>query len=100
MTFGKSNSLTHKLLIGTTMMVGFTLLLSISIIASFYETYRRSEENLAALTWYRQVLVAANVLSAERGPSNAVLARSPQPTARRASVLPSFASNPMPRSIP
>ncbi len=77
MTFGKSNSLTHKLLIGTTMMVGFTLLLSISIIASFYETYRRSEENLAALTWYRQVLVAANVLSAERGPSNAVLGEEP-----------------------
>jgi diguanylate cyclase (GGDEF)-like protein len=90
MKFGKTNSLTHKLLIGTMMMVGFTLLLSISIIASFYETYRRSEENLAALTRYRQVLVAANVLSAERGPSNAVLGEEPStdsPSRRRLAEL-------------
>lgn len=77
MRFGKTSSLTHKLTIGTAMMVGFTLLLSISIIASFYETYRRSEANLAGLNVYRQVLMAVNVVSAERGPSNAVLGEEP-----------------------
>lgn len=77
MRITKIKSLSHKLIIATTMMIGFTLLLSISIIASFYESYRRSEVNLAALTGFRQILIAANVLSAERGPSNAVLGEDP-----------------------
>lgn len=77
MKIGKTRSLTHKLFICTVVMVSFTLLLSISIIASFYGSYRRSEANVTFLTWYRQVLVTANVLSAERGPSNAVLGEDP-----------------------
>ncbi len=73
----KAASLNHQLIIGTAMIVGFSLLLSVSIVASYFAAYRRADANLSALRVYRQVLIAANILSAERGPMNAVLGEEP-----------------------
>lgn len=77
MRSSKAARLNSQLIIGTAMIVAFSLLLSISIVASYYAAYRRADANLTALRVYREVLVAANILSAERGPMNAVLGDEP-----------------------
>lgn len=53
---------------------GCTAILAMSVIGRSFDDYRRARQNLRELENYRLILDAANLLSAERGPSNSVLA--------------------------
>ncbi|CAN5256576.1 GGDEF domain-containing protein [soil metagenome] len=67
------HSLRRKLLIGTGIAFICTSFLAVSVIGRSFDDYRRARQNLRGLESYRQILDAANLLSAERGPSNSVL---------------------------
>ena len=76
--FGRStgdgdHSLRRKLLIGTGIALICTAILAMSVISRSFDDYRRASENLRELENYRLILNVANLLSAERGPSNSVL---------------------------
>lgn len=70
---GSDHSLRRKLLIGTGIAFICTSILAVSMIGRSFEDYRRARQNLRELESYRLILDAANLLSAERGPSNSVL---------------------------
>lgn len=72
-----SSSLHKQLIVGCAIMLGFSLMLSISLILIFHNSYSRADRNLHLLSLYKQVLVAANRISAERGPMNSVLGEEP-----------------------
>ena len=67
------HSMRRKLLIGTGVALVFTLILAASVIGRSLDDYRRASRNLRGLESYRLILTAANLLSAERGPSNSIL---------------------------
>jgi diguanylate cyclase (GGDEF)-like protein len=71
------SSLNRKLIIGCLIMLSFSLVLSISLIFIFKNNYERADRNLKLLSYYRQVLIVANRLSAERGPTNASFGEEP-----------------------
>lgn len=68
-----NSSLHRKLIVGCAIVLGFSLLLSASLIYIFHNGYSRADRNLQLLSLYKQVLVAANRISAERGPMNSVI---------------------------
>lgn len=70
---GGDHSLRRKLLIGTGIALICTAILAMSVISRSFDDYRRARENLHELETYRLILDTANLLSAERGPSNSVL---------------------------
>lgn len=70
---GGDHSLRRKLLIGTGIALVCTSVLAMSVIGRSLDDYRRANQNLHGLENYRLILDAANLLSAERGPSNSVL---------------------------
>ncbi|MGD9836286.1 MAG: diguanylate cyclase [Afipia sp.] len=70
---GGDHSLRRKLLIGTGVALICTAILAMSVISRSFDDYRRARENLHELETYRLILDTANLLSAERGPSNSVL---------------------------
>ncbi len=61
------------MLIGAGIAFICTLFLAASLIGRSFDDYRRARQNLRGLESYRLILDAANLLSAERGPSNSVL---------------------------
>jgi diguanylate cyclase (GGDEF)-like protein len=65
--------LRQKLLIGAGVAIVCTAILAASILARSYDDYRRTRQNLVELESFRFILDTANLLSAERGPSNSVL---------------------------
>jgi len=67
------HSLRRKLLIGTGIALICTAILAMSVISRSFDDYRRASTNLHELENYRLILDTANLLSAERGPSNSVL---------------------------
>ncbi|MBB5052241.1 diguanylate cyclase (GGDEF)-like protein [Afipia massiliensis] len=73
MPCGDDHSLRRKLLIGTGIALVCTGILATSVIGSALDDYRRARQNLSGLESYRLILETANLLSAERGPSNSVL---------------------------
>lgn len=73
MSCGPDHSLRRKLLIGTFIAIICTSILAASVISRSLDDYRRANENLRGLESYRLILDAANLLSAERGPSNSLL---------------------------
>lgn len=73
MPCGDDHSLRRKLLIGTGVALVCTGILATSVISRSLDDYRRARQNLDGLESYRLILDAANLLSAERGPSNSVL---------------------------
>ena len=73
MPCGDDHSLRRKLLIGTGVALVCTGILATSVISRSLDDYRRARQNLGGLESYRLILDAANLLSAERGPSNSVL---------------------------
>jgi diguanylate cyclase (GGDEF)-like protein len=73
MPCGDDHSLRRKLLIGTGVALVCTGILAASVISRSLDDYRRARQNLDGLEGYRLILNAANLLSAERGPSNSVL---------------------------
>jgi len=73
MPCGDDHSLRRKLLIGTGIALVCTGILATSVIGRSLDDYRRARQNLRGLEGYRLILDAANLLSAERGPSNSVL---------------------------
>lgn len=72
-------SLDTKLVLGCMVLLALSLALALGLIAILGNDYARASRNLEALTLYRKVLVAANRLSAERGPMNSVLGEEPAP---------------------
>lgn len=70
---GSDHSLRRKLLIGTGIAFICTSILAVSMISRSFDDYRQARQNLRGLEGYRLILDAANLLSAERGPSNSVL---------------------------
>ena len=73
MPCGDDHSLRRKLLIGTGIALVCTGILATSVIGRSLDDYRRARQNLRGLEGYRLILDTANLLSAERGPSNSVL---------------------------
>lgn len=73
MPCGDDYSLRRKLLIGTGIALVCTAILAMSVIVRSLDDYRRARQNLRGLESYRLILDTANLLSAERGPSNSVL---------------------------
>lgn len=70
---GGDRSLRRKLLIGTGIAFICTSVLAVSVISRSFDDYRRARQNLRGLESYRLILDAANLVSAERGPSNSLL---------------------------
>ena len=70
---GNDRSLRRKLLIGTGIALVCTALLAAGVIMRSVEDYHRARQNLRGLESYRLILLAANLLSAERGPANSLL---------------------------
>lgn len=70
---GGDHSLRRKLLLGTGVVFVCTAILAMSVIGRSFDDYRHARQNLRGLESYRLILDAANLLSAERGPSNSVL---------------------------
>lgn len=70
---GDDHSLRRKLLIGAGVALICTLFLAFGLIGRSFDDYRRARQNLRGLESYRLILDAANLLSAERGPSNSLL---------------------------
>lgn len=66
-------SLRRRLLVGVGVAIACTAVLAGSVIARAINDYRHAAQNLREIADYRLVLDAANILSAERGPSNSVL---------------------------
>jgi diguanylate cyclase (GGDEF)-like protein len=73
MPCGDDHSLRRKLLIGTGIALVCTGILATSVIGRSLDDYRRARLNLSGLESFRLILDTANLLSAERGPSNSVL---------------------------
>ncbi|MBX9711048.1 MAG: GGDEF domain-containing protein [Xanthobacteraceae bacterium] len=67
------HSLRRKLLIGMGIAIACTSALAASVIHRSHEDYVHARHNLAEVENYRLILDVANILSAERGPSNSVL---------------------------
>lgn len=72
-TGSDDHSLRRKLLIGTGIALVCTAVLAAGVIMRSVQDYHRARQNLRGLENYRLILVAANLLSAERGPSNSLL---------------------------
>lgn len=70
---GGDHSLRRKLLVGAGIAFICTAILAASVIGRSFDDYRRARQNLRGLESYRIILNAANLLSAERGPSNSLL---------------------------
>lgn len=70
---GDDHSLRRKLLIGTGIALICTAILAMSVIGRSLDDYHRARQNLDGLESFRLILDTANLLSAERGPSNSVL---------------------------
>lgn len=70
---GADHSLRRKLLIGAGIALVCTAILATSVISRSFDDYRRARQNLRELENYRLILDTANLLSAERGPSNSML---------------------------
>lgn len=67
------HSLRRKLLIGMSIAIICTGVLAASVIHRSYADYKLARHNLHEIENYRLILDVANILSAERGPSNSVL---------------------------
>ncbi len=67
------HSLRRKLLIGMGIAIVCTSVLAAIVIHRTYTDYKFARHNLREIENYRLILDAANILSAERGPSNSVL---------------------------
>ncbi|MCO4863395.1 diguanylate cyclase [Cupriavidus sp. WGlv3] len=76
---GPRRSLQHKLALATTVGGLCTVVLAALVIAASYGDFAAARQNLYDISAYRDVLDAANTLSAERGPANSVLGEPPSP---------------------
>ncbi len=76
---GRSRSLKRKLAIATAVGGLCTLVLAALVMARSYGDLTSARQNLYDISAYRELLEAANVLSAERGPANSVLGEPPSP---------------------
>ncbi|SPK74560.1 conserved protein of unknown function (plasmid) [Cupriavidus taiwanensis] len=74
---GPRRSLQRKLAVATTAGGLCTVVLAALVIAASYGDFAAARQNLYDISAYRDVLDAANTLSAERGPANSVLGEPP-----------------------
>ncbi|SOY66908.1 GGDEF domain-containing protein [Cupriavidus taiwanensis] len=72
-------SLQRKLSMATAVGGLCTVVLAALVIAGSYGDFATARQNLYDISAYREVLDAANTLSAERGPANSVLGEPPSP---------------------
>ena len=83
---GRSRSLKRKLAIATAVGGLCTLVLAALVMARSYGDFTSARQNLYDISAYRELLDAANVLSAERGPATACRESHPRPTPPRANA--------------
>ncbi|SPC15248.1 GGDEF domain-containing protein [Cupriavidus taiwanensis] len=76
---GPRRSLQRKLAVATAVSGLCTAVLAALVIAGSYGDFAAARQNLYDISAYRNVLDAANTLSAERGPANSVLGEPPSP---------------------
>ncbi|RDK10400.1 GGDEF domain-containing protein [Cupriavidus lacunae] len=76
---GRGRSLQRKLAVATAVGGLCTVVLAALVIAGSYGDFAAARQNLYDISAYREVLDAANALSAERGPANSVLGEPPSP---------------------
>jgi diguanylate cyclase (GGDEF)-like protein len=69
----RDHGVRQKLLVGAVIAIACTAILAMSVIVRSYGDYQRARDNLIGLESFRLILETANLLSAERGPSNSVL---------------------------
>lgn len=78
--FSLSNAtLQHRFLAAIAIILACSLALGCTLIAGFHRNLQANSDSIARLTAFREVMTAANRLSAERGPTNAVLGEEPTP---------------------
>ncbi len=78
--FSLSNTtLQHRFLAAIAVILACSLALGCTLIAGFHCNLQANDGSIARLTAFREVMTAANRLSAERGPTNAVLGEEPTP---------------------
>jgi hypothetical protein len=68
-------SLNQAFLVAIGLILTCTLVLGLSLLGHYHSALRDSEQDLAQLYSFRDVLTAANRVSAERGPTNSALGR-------------------------
>lgn len=76
---GPRRSLQRKLAVATAVGALCTVVLAALVIAASYGDFAAARQNLYDISAYRDLLDAANTLSAERGPANSVLGEPPSP---------------------
>ncbi|MDR3493603.1 MAG: GGDEF domain-containing protein [Ancalomicrobiaceae bacterium] len=67
------SSLDRQLIVGTTIMLAVTLLLSGGLVYTIFGSYVGADHTVKALAVFRQALMAAHRISVERGPTNDLL---------------------------
>ncbi|MCU4179011.1 GGDEF domain-containing protein [Bosea sp. BH3] len=68
-------SLNQLFLVAISLILACTLVLGISLVGQYHRALRESDQDLVRLHSFREVLAAANRVSAERGPTNVALGR-------------------------
>lgn len=76
---GPRRSLQRKLAVASAVGALCTVVLAALVIAASYGDFAAARQNLYDISAYRDLLDAANTLSAERGPANSVLGEPPSP---------------------
>ncbi|HEY5794501.1 MAG TPA: nitrate- and nitrite sensing domain-containing protein, partial [Bosea sp. (in: a-proteobacteria)] len=78
--FSLSNTtLQHRFLAAIAIIMACSLALGCTLIAGYHRNLQANDGSIARLMAFREVMNAANRLSAERGPTNAVLGEEPMP---------------------
>ncbi|NSY59906.1 sensor domain-containing diguanylate cyclase [Agrobacterium tumefaciens] len=72
-------NLSRKLSNHICLAIFFTAILTVIIVKTFYQDFSTSRQKLKDIQNYRLILDAANLFSAERGPSNIIMSEGPSP---------------------
>lgn len=78
---------------GCLILLGLSLALAVVLLVIIASQYLHAKRSHEALRLYREVLIAANVISAERGPTNAMLGGDFSPDTEVAQRLMTFRAN-------
>jgi diguanylate cyclase (GGDEF)-like protein len=85
-----TQSLNQRLSLGIFLAILCTALLALAVLTRSVHDFALARQNLHDLQTFRMVLDAANTISAERGPANAVMSEDPAPEGQAAQRLVEF----------
>lgn len=86
-------NLSHRFWVAIAIVLACSLALGFSLIDRHYRDLEANRASLSKLMAFRQVMNAANRISAERGPTNAVLGEEPSPDSPSRQRLREFRAN-------